>query len=273
MRRGPLSEIFSRLPAGKGISVVGLLAYDWKYAIKSIRSYYAIADEIVLGLDADRLSWSRKPFRFDKAACFRALRSMDPLKKIRVIEGDFHALPGPMQNDTAERNALSMRCRAGNWVLQIDADEEMINPAQFAEWLKGLRWKRQAMANWQHVFKVIGDKALVIDVSDHWIPVATTLRGAYFENRNTREWALRSPLKLLHFSWGRSEMELRAKLKHWSHSPDFDTAALLKLWKSVNLKNYRDYKDFHPLDGPLWPGLKVVDLKALQAQSLVRDPA
>jgi predicted DNA-binding WGR domain protein len=262
MRRGPVAELWSRPPAAVGLSAVGLLAYDWRQALSSVASYYDIADEIVLGLDKRRISWSRLPFAFDKAACLAALKRRDPLKKIRVIEGDFHALPAPMLNETAERNTLAAACRPGNWVLQIDADEIMMNPADFAAWLRGYRWKRQVLAHWISVFKVVGSTALVIDTDSHWIPVGTR-HPRYIEARNTREWAVKSPLDLLHFSWGRSDAQLQAKLKHWGHSQDFDTAALLKLWRRVNLRNYAEFKNFHPLDGPLWPALKTVPLKGL----------
>jgi len=32
----------------------------------------------------------------------------------------------------------------------------------------------------------------------------------------------------------------------------------LAFWRSVNLKNYRDARDFHPMDGPDWPSLRLV---------------
>lgn len=262
MRRGPLLELLRRQPRRRGISVAGLLAYDWRQALGSIASYYPIADEIVLGLDRDRVSWSRKPFRMDVAACLAALRRLDRERKIRVIRGDFHAASAPMLNETAERRALAAACAPGNWILQIDADEILLNPRPFADWLRAYGWKRQVLARWTTVFKVIGRAALVIDSDAEWIPVGT-LDPRYTEARNTREWAVRSPLELLHFSWGRSDAQLQAKLKHWGHSRDFDTTALLKLWRQVSLSNYRRYRDFHPLDGPLWPGLRVLPLAGL----------
>jgi hypothetical protein len=155
-------------------------------------------------------------------------------------------------------------------VLQIDADEILLGADEFAAWLRGYRWKRQVLARWISVFKVIGSTAIVIDTDSHWIPVATR-QPSYIEARNTREWAVKSPLDLLHFSWGRSDAQLRAKLRHWGHSQDFDTRALLETWRRVDLKNYRQFRDFHPLDGKLWPSLKAVPLKGLGA-ALRRRP-
>lgn len=262
MRRGPVHELIRRPGATAGISVCGLLAYDWRQALRSIVSYYGIADEIVLGLDRGRISWSGKAFRMDRKACLAALKRLDRDRKVTVVEEDFHHLPAPMANETDERRRLAARCRPGHWILQIDADEELLDPQGFAAWLRAYPWKRQVLANWITVFKVIGRTALVIDKADEWVPVATR-HPAYTEARNTREWAARSPLELLHFSWGRSDAQLQAKLKHWGHSRDFDTAALLRLWRSVSLANHASFRDFHPLDGRLWPRLKAVPLGSL----------
>lgn len=265
MRRGPVLELLRRQAPQRGLSVAGLLAYDWRQALNSIASYYGIADEIVLGLDQDRVSWSGKPYRMDLRACLAALRRLDRQHKIRVVRGDFHALAEPMLNETAERQRLASECRPGNWVLQIDADELMLAPQPFADWLRGYSWKRQVLARWITVFKVLGRDALVIDSQAEWVPIGTR-DPRYTEARNTREWPVRSPLELLHFSWGRSDAQLQAKLKHWGHSRDFDTAALLQLWRRVDLGNYTRFRDFHPLDGPLWPGLRRVPLAGLGAR-------
>ena len=47
-------------------SVISLISYDADYLPNSIKSYYEYVDEIVLGLDKNRVSWSKNTFSFDE---------------------------------------------------------------------------------------------------------------------------------------------------------------------------------------------------------------
>ena len=44
-------------------SVISLISYDAHYLPKSIEKYYNYVDEIVLGLDKNRTTWSKNPSR------------------------------------------------------------------------------------------------------------------------------------------------------------------------------------------------------------------
>ena len=248
------------VPAGAGISVVMPVAYDWRYALESLPHCYGIADEVLLGLDAGRVSWSGKRYPFNDKAFHAGLRRLDPQGKVRVVEADFHAQASPRDNDTFERNALSRLCRPGNWVLQIDSDEWMTNPLEFRDWLRQRRWERAVQASWETVYKVVGRTALIIDGPPVLIQVASSRRGQLVHMRDCASWPLLSPLKLLHFAWGRSRSELKRKLENWSHSQDFDTAAALRRWDGVTLANHRRQRDLHPIHPGLWPALKAVPL-------------
>ncbi len=242
------------------LSFITLLAYDYRYAFEAIASYYAIADEIILGLDQDRLTWARQPFEIDLNAVRAFVGRIDTAGKIRLIEGNFHSHDHPMENDTRERNALSMQCAAGNWIVQIDADEMLLNADEFMTWMEAAGDKLAGaviMARWVNVFKQFGDKALVITPGNEGGPIATRMAGQYVNARWTRERQVASPLNLLHFSWGRTPEELRQKLRNWGHARDFDTEAFYRRWEGLNLENYDQWRNFHPLDGPLWQGLSV----------------
>ncbi len=243
-----------------GLSFVTLLAYDYEYAFNAIASYYPIADEILLGLDRDRLTWSRRPFGLDREKLDTFLRGIDTAKKIRIVEGDFHSAATPMENDTAERNALSHECRPGNWVVQIDSDEILMNPEEFRTWLLAQPTGICATAIWVTVFKVFGRQALVIVPPSERAPVATMARGQYLLARETREPHVESPLDLMHLSWGRTDEELRTKLDNWGHATDFDIERYFQFWRSVTLDNYPQFENFHPLMGPLWPRLQLIEL-------------
>jgi len=247
-----------------GLSFVTPLAYDWRYALDAIRSYYCIADEIILGLDRSLISWSGNRFKVDMAELGRGLRRIDMDRKIRLLRGDFHSHGAPMRNDTWERNWLSRKCRPGNWVVQIDSDEVLVNPREFREWLVRRTGGQTVNGRWELVFKVIGGTALVVDYRKSYIQVATMRRGGYVSARETTERRVVSPLVLLHYSLGRTAADLKQKLYNWSHSPDFDLPAYLKLWKSVTLRNYGRFRNFHFLYGPHYPRLRAVSLAGLR---------
>ena len=47
-------------------SVISLISYDAEYLPASIKTYYNYVDEIVLGLDENRTSWSGNNFLLTK---------------------------------------------------------------------------------------------------------------------------------------------------------------------------------------------------------------
>jgi hypothetical protein len=242
-----------------GMSFVTPLAYDWKYAFLAIRSYYAIADEIILGLDADRISWSKRPFPYDDQAVTKFIAEIDTEKKIRIIEGNYHAHDVPMDSETAERRQLGAACRAGNWVVQIDADEVLLNPLDLRNFLNGMAHDACVSASWLPVYKIIGDKALVVGGRLEATPVATRSPHRYRAARSTDQSSVASPLNLLHLTWCRSEEELLQKLKNWSHSIQINIEKSVGVWRATTLDNFHQIKDFHFLHGPLWEFLEVID--------------
>jgi hypothetical protein len=244
-----------------GLSFVTPLSFDYRYAFGAIRSYYAMADEIVLGLDEQRLTWSGRPFEIDMERIRVFVAGIDTDRKIRIVEGDFHSLGDPMKNDTAERSALSQECAADNWVVQIDSDEILLNAADFRQWMLTANPQVAVLATWITVFKMFARQALVIDPPVEVVPIATRLRGAYAGARVTLEDYCQSPLQLLHFSWGRTPAELRQKLENWSHREHLDVEAFYRTWESVTLENYREFKNFHPVNGPKWPSLRLTTLR------------
>jgi hypothetical protein len=248
------------------ISVCCPVAYDYRYLYDSIRSYYSICDEILLGLDQYQLTWAKRAFAIDRKEFDTKLLTVDPERKIRIIEDNFHGLDKPMDNENNERNVLLSHCKPDNLIVQIDVDEYCINPQDFKTWVdQGMCISGYcAYAKWATVFKVIDDTALVIAPSVETVPLANPDRLPYTAARSTGQPGNLSPLWLLHYSWGRTLPELQEKLANWGHANDFDINAYIKFWMSVNLHNYKYMKDFHPLNGTSWPALKAVPLKFLE---------
>ncbi len=246
------------------LSFITLIAYDYRYALRTIQSYYSIADEIILGLDRDRISWSHLKFSFDDDDFFSSIEQLDTHRKIRVIEENFHPHDHPMANDHFERKVLATHCKPGNWIIQIDADEYIVNPKEFAEWIKLVPDDVGITGRWVTVFKQIGVDYLLVEEPDAFIAIGTKCRDRYIESRRTDQVHVRSPMIMLHQAWGRSRADLEQKLRNWGHSRDFNIDHYLALWESVNLENYRQFRDFHPLCPQYWPSLEKVRLNALE---------
>jgi hypothetical protein len=240
------------------ISLVMPVSYDFRYSYVALERIYDIADEIILGLDKDRLSWSKKPFSFDMPSFHEHIGLLDRDDKIRIVEDNFHDAVQPMGNDTGERNKLSRHCRDGNWIIQIDSDEFAMNPADFKKWLASVNPESDLRARWLTVFKTFGDTCLVTDGPSYEVCIGTRRKASFVEARETGKPSVLSPLQLLHFSWGRTRDELAQKLRNWSHAQDFDTEKYLSFWDGVTLENYKQVVNFHPLFPALWPKLRLI---------------
>lgn len=246
------------------LSFITLIAYDYRYALRTIQSYYSIADEIILGLDRDRISFSNLKFPFDDEDFFTSIEQLDTHRKIRVIEENFHSHGHPLENEHYERKTLANHCKPGNWIIQIDSDEYILNPQEFKDWIKQAPGDVGIQGRWVTVFKQFGDDYLLVEEPDPFIAIGTKCRDLYIDLRRTDQVQVRSPMIMLHQAWGRSRADLERKLRNWGHSRDFNIDQYLHLWDSVNLENYRQFKDFHPLYPPYWPSLEKVRLNALE---------
>ncbi len=238
------------------------VAYDYRYFYRALDSIYDIADEIVVGIDRDRISWSGKTYSLDETEFRQEIQKTDTRGIVKIVEDNFHADPRPMVNDSEERNVLSRHCTAGAWIVQIDSDEQALNAKDFRAWMQNADREKDVQAKWITVFKTFGDQCLVVNEPDGRVSVGTTQPGVYKTARETGRPKVPSNLLLLHFSWGRTREELAQKLTNWSHSQDFDTAKFIEFWDAVNLNNYRQVKNFHPLYPPLWTGLSLVKIPA-----------
>ena len=89
-------------------SVISLISYDADYLPDSISKYYNYVDEIILGLDKDRISWSNNSFSFDENELWKKLKLLDTKNKIEIIEENFHPSSTPIENDNYERNYFNL---------------------------------------------------------------------------------------------------------------------------------------------------------------------
>lgn len=253
-------------------SVITLMSYDSEYLIPSISSYYNYVDEIVIGLDKDRISWNKNPFTFDEEFIFNELSNLDGDNKINIVEDDFHSkYDKPIDNDNHERNILKTHC-SNDIIVSIDADEELLNAKEFfysyLPIAKDYINTYDICMTWVTPFKEIDNETLLI-ANDDGSPFFGENQG-FITNKNSTftyaRWTnksagganrIQSPLLTLHWSMCRPQKELEFKINNTGHADIVKRDPFFELWKSVTLDNYTQYKNFRTSKlGPAqWPSL------------------
>lgn len=237
------------------IKVGILISYDYEYAVEAVRCVYNGADRIVLALDKNLKTWSGGSFTIEEHF-FEMLRKLDKKQKIEIYRDNFYAPElSAMENETRERNMLAEYMGKEGWHIQIDSDEYFIDFDGFVHYLHSLeplisRKKIVVMTRWITLFKRDGNGYYVVKSSvKESIPTVTNY-PCYVKARNNDDREIvfvDSGFEMLHESWSRSKKEIAQKIDNWGHNNDFDTAAYLGFWESVNRYNYAYIRNFHPL--------------------------
>ncbi|MEI8233432.1 MAG: hypothetical protein WCH57_01965 [Verrucomicrobiota bacterium] len=239
-----------------------VMAADPAWIEASVLSYYDLVREIVVSYDEDGLSWSGTPL--DVEQCLSRLRRIDSGGKLRFHPGRFsHPGRHPMENDTAQRQcALDLAGRNADWVLQLDTDEVIADPAQFMACLAEAECRGFAAMDYpaRWLYRDIGGDRYLERCSRFWRTIAgftgsvavrpgVRLRNARqcdiplfrvdFRERNTDPWRSRdvpvhraiSPMQgIFHYSWVREEEELLRKTGAWGHSQE-NWAPEIRYWQ------------------------------------------
>ncbi len=252
------------------VSAITLVSYDYRFLLGSIPRYLRFVDEVILGIDSQGLSWSGRPVDIPQSF-FEELRRLDETgSKIRLVSRPFYsASRTPMENDVAERNALSCEARQDNWIVSVDADEYLLNAGELFRFLARVEEPDvDVYASWITSFKDVGDALLVVAAQPDGLlerfPIATQRRGGFVASRRTETKAVLSPGVALHYSWGREESELHQKLLNWTHTQDFDVEKYFQFWKGVNAENYSMVRHFHPIWPEMWSRLVKVEKSDLE---------
>ena len=255
-------------------SVISLISYDASYLCNSIKSYYDYVDEIILGLDEDRISWNNNKFSFDESKLWQELEHIDKDNKISVIESNFHQSKVAIENDNYERNYLKSQC-SHDWVFSFDADEVLVNAKDFFYKYCPIVGKYQNIADvcmtWATPYKIIDDTLLLI-ANEDGTPffgenqgIATNKDSTYTYARWTDKSAaganrLQSPLVAIHWSLCRSPEDLYEKINNIGHSDLVAEDPFYNLWNQVTLDNYKDLHNFKTsgLGAAQWPRLVAI---------------
>jgi hypothetical protein len=261
-------------------SAISLISYDAQYLPASIEKYYDYVDEIVLGLDKDRITWSGNPFTFEESKLWNDLNTLDGDKKISIVEENFHQATVAIENDNYERNFLKAQC-SSDWIISIDADEYLVNAKEFFYNFCPIveRYSKRAdiCMIWALPYKIIDDTVLVIANEDN-SPFFGENQGVMTHKNNTYTYArwtdvsaagmnrIQSPLVSIHWSICRPQADLYQKIHNIGHSDIVEKDPFYQIWKDVTLENYNQLRNFKTsgLGGAQWPKLVKMPLTELE---------
>jgi hypothetical protein len=263
-------------------SVISLISYDASYLAESIKTYYNYVDEIILGLDKDRISWSRNKFSFDEDALWKELSAIDGDGKIEIVEGNFHRSGVPIENDNHERNFLKEHC-SNDWIFSFDADEMLVNADDFFNKYCPLveNYKADLLFYWILPYKRLNDEeVLVISKADRKTLPNNEVQGFVTDKENTFTYCrwtnnqnrLQSPLVILHWSFCRPKKELDLKVNNFGHSIESKKDPFYDIQASIDETNWQQLQNFKTSNmGPQWESL--IKLKESNLNDYIKQQA
>lgn len=267
-------------------SAISLISYDANpFLAESIRRYYDYVDEIILGLDKDRITWSGNPFSFDEESLWKELSTIDGDSKITIVEEDFHQSEVAIENDNFERNFLKQEC-SFDWVISIDADEWLVNAKDFfynyLPLVENYRASKDVCMTWATPYKHLTDdegiEHTLCIANDNGSPFFGENQGIMTSKDSTFTYArwtdksaagenrLLSPLVALHWSLCRKGDDLHEKIHNIGHSDIVEEDPFYQIWSQVEWDNFHELKDFKTsgLGGAQWPKLEAIPTKHIE---------
>jgi hypothetical protein len=236
------------------INIVFLISYDYAFIKTSLPLVYKSADEIVISVDINRITWAGNKYSFDESI-LDWIKIQDTDKKIKIYQENFYVAENTaMQNETRQRQLSANQFAKPGWVVQLDVDEYFLNFNSFITKLKTLNRYLLKPAqnnvdiavNWMNLFKRNEEGYFVVSKPLQPIRIATNF-PQYDVARSTNSFTIFTPFIMVHDTWARSEEEILTKVNNWGHKDDFDTAVFFKKWKNLTIENYKEYKNFNPV--------------------------
>jgi len=255
-------------------SVISLISYDAAYLPESISKYYNYVDEIILGIDKNRTTWSNNSFSFDENKLWKDLGAIDGDSKISIVEEDFVKSKVAIENDNYERNFLKAQC-TNDWIFSIDADEYLINAKDFfynyCPIVERYYNRADICMTWATPYKTIDDTTLVI-ANEDGTPFFGENQGMVTSKDSTFTYArwtdksaaghnrLLSPLVALHWSLCRTKEDLHEKINNIGHSDLVENDPFYQIWDEVTMDNYEELHNFKSsgLGTAQWPILRAI---------------
>lgn len=255
----------------KKIHVGFLLSYDYEKLKYSIPPIYQDADAIFIAKDQKNRTWAGESFKIDDSF-FDWLKDFDVDNKITLYEDDFYdSSLLAIENDNRERHMLSLKMGIGNWLIQIDSDEYVLD---FKKFVKDLRKYDSFLDNPEkkkiqiamysiNLYKYVDNGILFVKAPTKAV-VATNFPN-YKVARVTRERIIYTQNILLHESIARDEAELIFKLDNWGHNVEVqDKEVFLEKWRTTNKTNYKEREDFFYIEPEKWKHLEFCEGESVE---------
>ncbi len=239
-----------------------LLLGDPAFLEQSIRSIYAIAERIVVVYDEAGLSWTNRPLPIQH--CLEVVDRMDTDGKVIRLPGNFHDTGLlPLEAETLERNAgIAALGHEVDWVVQIDTDEVLGDPDRFVGAIARAHSEGKSALDYpaRWLYGHVGGHIYLERCRRTWgisagypgpvaVKAGTTLRLARqcdvpiwrvdFRRRNTDpahprdarvDESVRPDEGIWHFSWVRSETEMRNKAASSGHVDEVNWGKEIDRW-------------------------------------------
>lgn len=259
----------------------------------SLSRYYGLLDRLVVPVPEDGLSWRGASLPVQE--CLEIIKAVDHRGIVEVIHGTWTDTDHPLRAENAQRQAAIDELGDVDWVLQVDNDEflpdveallGMLRRAEHlnlsaVEWpmrvvfrrLRSGRYLEVVDANRQPRYDYPGPIAVrpgvrVVDcrrVSEPFLrPVVRGDTSSTQVARPVADGELRMPglepgQAILHNSWGRPVRDIRRKMGSSSHQLGPRMIFYFwAVWRASPL-TWRWLRNFHLLQGPLWPRLAVLN--------------
>jgi hypothetical protein len=252
---------WSKEAGARGVSAYVLIA-DPSFLRASLLAYYPFVDRIVLSYDRNAVSWTGTPLPIRQ--CLDIVRDIDVDGKCVDVPGYF-ARPDhdPLDNDTYQRQAaLDAASVDADWVVQLDTDEVMLDPAAFfrslaradeagaggldypARWLYSRpaagRYLEQTRRFWRIAASYPGPLAVRSGTRLKLARQADVpLYRVDFAPRNTDPWHPRDAVvdeviaqdeAVMHFSWVRDPAAMLRKAGWSGHTEEMKRPAVYRRW-------------------------------------------
>lgn len=261
-------------------SAISLISYDAnRFLANSIKRYYEYVDEIVLGIDKDRKTWSGNDFSINEDALWSELQQIDGENKISIIEENFHQSEVAIENDNYERNYLKDQC-SHDWIFSFDADEYLINAKEFfyeyCPLVEKYYNKVDLLMTWATPYKTVtstdNESMCLFIANDDGTPFFGENQGVVTSKDSTFTYArwtdksasgqnrIVTPLVALHWSLCRPDNELHEKIHNIGHSDLVEKDPFYQIWNQVTMENYHELKNFKTsgLGQAQWPKLEAI---------------
>jgi hypothetical protein len=211
------------------------------------------------------VTWSGNRFEIPQSF-FDDIKIFDLDKKIEFYRDDFYVPElSPMQCEIRERNML-LKVMGHGWKIQLDVDEYPYDFVKVKKYLDQL-WYLNIFPALTPIsfsgklitlYKEISEGFLYID-NDERFPFITN-HSKYIGARSNFEIKnFHVNISVIHQSWARNHNEMITKFSNWGHRDDFDHDENIKLWSKLNICNFNNYKNFHPIVPHVWDKLHFIE--------------